>query len=123
MAVKLNNFTLNTNFPAVAKMNSASRQCTIQAQSISSYQTVYSTVNIPVGSGEICEALIYVDNEYVPSMYFASGNLDGILYEYVVERVSAVQVKFTIAVTNYGNYTVSIPSKTASVFVSAFSVP
>ena len=123
MAVKLNNFALNTNFPAVAKMNSASRQCTIQAQSISSYQTVYATVNIPVGSDEICEVLIYVDNEYVPSMYFASGNLDGILYEYAVERVSAIQVQFTIAVTNYSNYTVSIPAKTASVLVSAFSMP
>lgn len=123
MAVKLNNFTLNTNFPSIAKMNSASRSCTLSAQTLASYQTVSASVNVSVGSGDICETLLYVDSNYIPAPYYSSGSLDGIEYEYVIERVSAAQIRFSIYATNWGLYSVSIPAKTASVLVSAFSVP
>lgn len=123
MVVKLNNFTLNTNFPAVARMNSASKSCTLSAQTLASYQTVSASVNINVGSGDICELLLYVDNIYIPAPYYSSGSLDGVEYEYVTERVSATQIRFSIYATNWGLYSVSIPAKTASVLVSAFSVP
>lgn len=124
MAVNLNNFTLNTNFPAVAKTSSTSRQCTLAAQTIGPDQTVSASVNVSVGSGELCETLLYLDGEYIPYTRDYMDTSGGpTVYEYITERISATQIQFTIAATNYSGASVSIPAKTASVLVSAFSVP
>lgn len=124
MAVNLNKFTLNTNFPAVAKTSSASRQCTLAAQTITPGQTVSSSVNVSVGSGELCETLLYLSGEYIPyTRHYIDTSAGSLTYEYALERISATQIQFTIAATNYGGSSVSIAAKTASVLVSAFSVP
>lgn len=124
MAVNLNNFTLNTNFPAIAKTNSASRQCTLSAQTIGSGQTVSASVNISVGSAEICETLLFLNGEYIPyTRHYMDASDGSTVYEYITERISATQIQFTIAATNYSGASVSTPAKTASVLVSAFSVP
>lgn len=124
MAVKLNNFTLNTNFPAIAKTTSASRQCTLSARTVRAGQTVSASVNVSVGSAEICETLLYLNGEYIPyTRHYTDTSGGSTIYEYVTERISATQIRFTIAATNYSGSSVSIPSKTASVLVSAFSVP
>ena len=123
MAINLKNFTLNTNFPAIAKTISANRTCTLTSQTVGSGQMVSASVYVSVGSGEICETLLNVGTEYIPyTRHYVYIN-GAVVYEYVTERVSATQVQFTIACTNNGVSAITIPTTTASVLVSAFKVP
>lgn len=119
---RLNNFTLNSNFPAVAKANSSSASLSMSAQTLGVGGNYSVTRQISVGQGDILSPIIELGGTYYPTTLYA--NTDGTWQELVIiERTSPTVATMIMYIENIGSATATHPAWTANAYLESFRIP
>ena len=129
---RLNNFTVNSKFPAIAKStNITDVSFVIPAHTIASGDTYSYTQNVTVGQGDILSCVITWLGLHIPASqwYIVEAENQGGVYMptlekgVLVERTSPTQVRLVYYAFNQSPNSISEGQTTYTISIKAFRVP
>lgn len=123
---KLYNFTVNTEFPAIAKTGSYSENISQGSTTTAAHNSSTVTKTIDVASGDIVCAVIEVGGVKYPTSHYireigAGGS--GIYEEIFVSKSTPTQVEIVMGIWNQTGSSYSHGAWSANVYVNTFNVP
>lgn len=129
---RLNNFTVNSKFPAVAKStNTTDVSFVVPAHTIASGDTYSYTQNVTVGQGDILSCVITWLGIHIPASQWyivEAENQGGITMPtlekgVLVERTSPTQARLVYYAFNQSQNSISEGQITYKISIKAFRVP
>lgn len=129
---RLNNFTVNSKFPAIAKSaNTTDVSFVVPAHTIASGDTYSYTQNVTVGQGDILSCVITWLGVHIPASQWyivEAENQGGITMPtlekgVLVERTSPTQVRLVYYAFNQSQNSISEGQMTYTISIKAFRVP
>lgn len=129
---RLNNFLVNSKFPAVAKStNVIEANFTIPAHSIASGDTYTYTQNVTIGNGDILSCVITQSGVHISASQWniVEATYQGGVYMptlekgVIVERTSPTQARLVYYAFNQSPNSISEGQTTYTISIKAFRVP
>lgn len=124
---RLNNFTVNSKFPAIARSgtNISVANLSVPSATLNPFENTQSSVSIAVSSGDILSCVITANGKTVPApYYFWTDPVKTVRYSVRVERNSPTTARIIADASNADFVNpVTTDAFSVSVSVKAFRVP
>lgn len=121
---KLLNFTVNTEFPAIAKTGTYTTSISQGSTTTAAHDWSITTKNITVASGDIICGMVEVNGIKFPTQNYARQiGSSGVFERVNISKINPTTVQVVMGIWNQTNSSVSHGSWSANVSINTFNVP